>query len=393
LGRRDAAGKKALRKRLEENAAAVHAYRGALAVTPTVVGPGRMDALRLIHNQVQSRWLGVPENWVSPLAPAKPSFCWNIPQSAWAQWSGVLKDPILRNQGEVLGVFARMDLTSKTPAKGLFESTVDLKGQMLSEDLLRRLAPPQWPEKVFGKIDREKAAKGAKLFVENCAECHSTWPHRWSEPKKRGKRFIENAIVPVDVVGTDAMQFGSPQFQAIPTVKAGPMSRRLDRPHTGAALVPPPVVFGAVMGGVFDRAVAKLKLSGEELVAAHGYRAFYPEPLEPVPSLVSYKANPAEGMWASPPYLHNGSVPNLYELLIPAKERSRKFFIGREFDPVKVGVDTAIPGERWAAWKRWPGGGGFRKLWSMEHPLRSMISRRCHVRGYCIAASAPAPPL
>ena len=46
-------------------------------------------------------------------------------------------------------------------------------------------------------------------------------------------------------------------------------------------------------------------------------------------------------MWASPPYLHNGSVPNLYELLGPAAERSRTFFIGRDFDPVKVGVDTS----------------------------------------------------
>jgi hypothetical protein len=41
-----------------------------------------------------------------------------------------------------------------------------------------------------------------------------------------------------------------------------------------------------------------------------------------------------------PPFLHNGSVPNLYEMLIPAKERTKKFYIGREFDPVKVGLDT-----------------------------------------------------
>ena len=39
--------------------------------------------------------------------------------------------------------------------------------------------------------------------------------------------------------------------------------------------------------------------------------------------------------------MHNGSVPNLYEMLIPAKERTKKFYIGREFDPVKVGLDTS----------------------------------------------------
>ncbi|MHC0067056.1 di-heme-cytochrome C peroxidase [Nostoc sp. UIC 10890] len=340
LGQRDDAGKEALRKRLEEEAAAVHGYRGILAVTPTVVGPGRMDALRLIHNQVQSRWLDIPQNWVAPIAPVKPSFVWNIPQSAWAQWSGVLFDPILRNQGESLGVFARMDLTSETPKLGLFDSTVDLKGQIASEALLRRLAPPQWPEGVLGKIDREKAAKGAQLFAQNCAGCHSSWPHRWSEPKKQGKRFIENAIVSVDVIGTDPGQFSSPQFESNPTVKTGRMSEYLPAPDTGAAIAPPPVVFQAIQRGIFDKAVAKLKLSDEELVSAHGYRASYPEPPDPIPA-IGYKANPPEGMWASPPFLHNGSVPNLYELLLPDNERSKTFFIGREFDPVKVGVDTS----------------------------------------------------
>ena len=45
-------------------------------------------------------------------------------------------------------------------------------------------------------------------------------------------------------------------------------------------------------------------------------------------------------MWATPPFMHNGSVPNLYEMLIPARERTKKFYHGQEFDPVKVGLDT-----------------------------------------------------
>ena len=69
----------------------------------------------------------------------------------------------------------------------------------------------------------------------------------------------------------------------------------------------------------------------------HGYREF---PLPPAPDRV-YKAAPRDGVWATPPFLHNGSVPNLYEMLIPANERTKKFYVGREFDPVKVGVDTS----------------------------------------------------
>ena len=54
-----------------------------------------------------------------------------------------------------------------------------------------------------------------------------------------------------------------------------------------------------------------------------------------------YKPRPLEGVWATPPFLHNGSVPNLYELLSPVEERSPTFFVGRrEFDPVKVGYVT-----------------------------------------------------
>lgn len=340
LGHSDGAGREALRKRLEENAAAVHGYRSVLSATPSSVGPGRMDALTLIHNQVQSRWLGVPENWLAPLAPAKPSFVWNVPQSAWAQWSGVLFDPLMRNVGEVLGVFARMDLTAKTPAEGLFDSTIDINGQIVSEDLLRRLAPPRWPEEVLGKIDQDKSGKGAQLFAQHCAGCHSTWPYRWSEPKKQGKRFIENAIVSVGVVGTDPGQFRSPQFEALPTAKPGPMSEHLPAPDTGATLTSPATLFRVIQLGTFEKAVTKLGLSDADLVSAHGYRPFYPEPPELIPALGAYKANPGEGMWASPPFLHNGSVPSLYELLLPAGERSRRFFLGREFDPVKVGVDT-----------------------------------------------------
>jgi cytochrome c peroxidase len=52
----------------------------------------------------------------------------------------------------------------------------------------------------------------------------------------------------------------------------------------------------------------------------------------------AYKARPLEGIWATAPYLHNGSVPNLYELLLPHAKRTKQFCVGsREFDPTRVG--------------------------------------------------------
>jgi hypothetical protein len=47
-------------------------------------------------------------------------------------------------------------------------------------------------------------------------------------------------------------------------------------------------------------------------------------------------------LWATPPFLHNGSVPSLYQMLIPADQRDKTFYTGsREFDPKTVGYSTA----------------------------------------------------
>ena len=52
----------------------------------------------------------------------------------------------------------------------------------------------------------------------------------------------------------------------------------------------------------------------------------------------TYKARPLNGIWATAPFLHNGSVPNLKEILLPADQRSKTFFLGtREYDPATVG--------------------------------------------------------
>ena len=57
--------------------------------------------------------------------------------------------------------------------------------------------------------------------------------------------------------------------------------------------------------------------------------------------VLGYKPRPLAGIWATPPFLHNGSVPTLYELLSPVEKRSKRFVMGeRMFDPVNVGYLT-----------------------------------------------------
>ncbi len=51
-----------------------------------------------------------------------------------------------------------------------------------------------------------------------------------------------------------------------------------------------------------------------------------------------YAGRPLTAVWAAAPYLHNDSVPTLYDLLLPAARRPVKFRRGgRLFDPVKIG--------------------------------------------------------
>jgi hypothetical protein len=57
---------------------------------------------------------------------------------------------------------------------------------------------------------------------------------------------------------------------------------------------------------------------------------------------LQYKARPLNGIWATSPFLHNGSVLTLWELLSPYAERRSSFRLGtREFDPVRVGYASA----------------------------------------------------
>ena len=54
----------------------------------------------------------------------------------------------------------------------------------------------------------------------------------------------------------------------------------------------------------------------------------------------AYKARPLNGIWATAPFLHNGSVPSLWELLKDPADRVAQFRVGsRDFDEQNVGLD------------------------------------------------------
>ena len=72
----------------------------------------------------------------------------------------------------------------------------------------------------------------------------------------------------------------------------------------------------------------------------------------PYDSLLAYKGRSLNGIWSTAPYLHNGSVPTLWDLLLPTEKckagpdygeyRPQTFRVGsRAFDPVRVGFRSS----------------------------------------------------
>jgi hypothetical protein len=173
LGASTPDAKDKLRKRIESEGVRVNEYGTRTSITPHRWGPGRLDALTMITDRTTATLTGIAENWSTGMAPVKPPFLWNTPQGLWAQWSAFAQDPIARNFGETMGAFLPVDLSSKSPAEGLFQSNGAILELQRVENQLERLAPPSWPEDLLGKIDRDKAKVG-KDYSPNFAQAATT---------------------------------------------------------------------------------------------------------------------------------------------------------------------------------------------------------------------------
>lgn len=305
-------------------------------------GFGRLDAFGAILNQVCETALEIPENHRVSNAPVSYPFLWNTPHLDWVQWNGAVANPIGRNVGEVLGVYGHLKLTG-TPTTGQFGSSANILNLGQLERWLTKLSAPQWPERYLGKIDADKAKQGEALYAANCVGCHGIRDAErkfpMTEPNRFGKRFIRIHMVPLQEIGTDELM--AKNF-ADRTAKPGAL-----RPFLHETLRDAPEVPGAALLNIATRMVIELKLAemqppldDQQKLELTGYRD--PDPAVRPPNIRAYKARPLDGVWATAPYLHNGSVPNLYQLLLPAEQRVKTFYVGnREFDPVNVGFRTA----------------------------------------------------
>jgi hypothetical protein len=93
------------------------------------------------------------------------------------------------------------------------------------------------------------------------------------------------------------------------------------------------LVVHAALGALLDHPWQSIK------AGLHSFHKVLSAPLHERP--YDYKARPLSGIWASAPYLHNGSVPTLAALL--SSERPASFAVGKvEFDPQAVGLSDQV---------------------------------------------------
>ena len=297
---------------------------------PTEEGFGRLDALGRGGNLVLGVALANDDNLAVANAPVAFPHLWGAPFLDWAQWNGSIHQPMARNVSEALGVNAPVKLRG-SPSE-LFQSTVNVENLHLIEKQLQRLQPPRWPEEVLGRIDREKAARGGALYAQHCAACHET---KLTDPDSSGLQLMRVTMIPLDVIGTDRTDAENFKGRTVNTGGLGGLPPRATAD----------VVLQAVTKEVIKRKYDELGIPPERRAEMDGFREnLIRAPLE-------YRARNMDGIWATPPFLHNNSVPSLYQLLLPAAQRDKIFYAGNlEFDPRVLGFKS----------ERFPGGFEFR---------------------------------
>ncbi len=282
-------------------------------------------------------------------APTSYPYIWDTPQHDYVEWNGSQSNSsvgaLARNIGEVIGVFGQVETK---PSKFLFffdggyNSSIQADSLRKIEMKVAELHSPLWPE-IFPKIDQTKAKQGRELYKTYCSSCHLDMER--DDPD----RYIKVRMSTLDYIGTDPLMAknaiklrgksgifsGKPRFY-----KAGPALQTED-----FAIY----IVNNIMGGVLtNKPIQSLLAKRDAKKLGHSDDFRQPKYVDgkiiergqesSEKALLAYKARPLNGIWTAAPYLHNGSVPNLYELMLPAEARSKTFYIGAwEFDPTNVG--------------------------------------------------------
>ena len=292
-------------------------------------GPGRTDALQVIANKIFAVALMVPSNEREQNAPSTFPYLWDVGRLSWIEYNGsVTRDSLSRTILQALGVGAVTHIVDpKTgelnPEPRRWETSIPLGNLLWVGKTLDRLRAPTWPAAVLGAIDQPKAQRGGQLFAANCAKCHGI--------KELPDGSWDVTMIPLKSIGTDPALTVNWATNIYDATKLG-----LSKEAHG---VDSDVVVNAIR---------------KNLYAANHTPASEQEHDVKYEAPCGYRARPLIGVWATPPFLHNGSVRTVFDLL--SDTRPAKFTVGsREYDPIHLGytenkgpdsmlLDTSLPG-------------------------------------------------
>lgn len=228
--------------------------------------------------------------WLSePAIPLLPPEDLPVDVPAW--WTMKKRTSMFRN-GAGRGDHARIMMTASILCTSSVEESRAIDAYFPDvRAFITSLEAPKWPH----ALDAARASEGRGVFERTCSRCHGTYGPAGSYPNK---------LVSILDVGTDpvlANVQGTAQF-------SGP--------------------FTEWFKGSFFGEVARLEPN------------------------VGYLAPPLDGVWATAPYFHNGSVPTLAAVIDSTLRPAHwtRSFDSRDYDPVAVGwkftaVDHGKDGE------------------------------------------------
>jgi len=301
-------------------------YNATLGIYPTREGYGRTDAIGRIGNRVFGTRLQEPKNLHVANAPVNFPQLWDIWKFDWVQYDGSVAQPMSRNTGEALGVGALTEFLtadgSPNPAPGKWATSVHFENLEKIETQLQSLQAPRWPRHILGEVDMNRAKRGRSLFAENCASCHAPRPVL---PPGDAMAKLAVTMMDADTIGTDPQRvLNSSQAQYDPSKLLGVPSEKVSLTEG----------LRTVTENTKNWYYDTVGFTPEQ-------RGFYDGFDRPnaVAFNMKYKAVPLDGIWATAPYLHNGSVKTIYDLLSPVNQRAKKFWVGlSDYDPVYLGL-------------------------------------------------------
>jgi hypothetical protein len=307
-----------------------------LAADPDLIqtnsGHGRTDAFGRISNVVARG-----KNPIALTAPVSFPFMYAIKYKAMYHYNGNTNSVVTRNVGQAFGLGAILT-NSKSEGPEKYAATSNLRNLIRLERYLYKLEIPQL-KKIFPdvNVDKKMAMKGCNIYANKCMGCHQANEERvgpagklinykipLQSVVKTDDIYIKNQATPVNGV-----PFRDAIFSFTEEVKKWYATKhnvsREDIANFANEAVRGTEVFRDTYLG--DQRFADDKdMSYINIQKGHGF-----------------VANSLAGIWATAPFLHNGSVPNIEELLKPSDKRVKQFIVGNNlYDFKKLGFKSDL---------------------------------------------------